>query len=254
MKLFRLGTTSYVLPAEIMPNVRFLAGKTEDIELILFELEEENQSNLPSEQEMEELRKLAQDQNLTYTVHLPLDLKLGSGGEERKRSVRRALRVLHHAEPLDPEGYVVHVEAENQEKSGQWLDFALASLHEIAESFGSLEKLCVENLQGFPEDFWDPLFEHAAVSRCIDIGHLWLDDKAVVPYLEKRLGQTRVIHLHGIGSRDHQSLRHMEPRQVREVLDYLINFGFKGVVTLEMFSREDVFESRDMVLEMLESE
>jgi len=253
MKKFRLGTTSYVIPAEIMPNVRFLAGKTEDIELILFELEEENQSNLPSDQDMQELQQLAQGHDLTYTIHLPLDLKLGAAGELRADSVRRALRVMHHAEPLRPVGYVVHVDPEKDVDYEAWLDHALLSLREIRESFGSLEKLCVENLEGFPETFWDPVFEHLPVSRCIDIGHLWIDGKAVVPYLEQRLARTRVIHLHGIGSRDHQSLAHMEREQVYEVLNFLISRGYDGVVTLEMFAKDDVFESRDIVLEMLES-
>ena len=29
---FRLGTTSYILPADILPNVEYLAGRVEDID------------------------------------------------------------------------------------------------------------------------------------------------------------------------------------------------------------------------------
>ena len=61
---FRLGTTSYILPDEIIPNVRHLAGKVEDIELVLFESEEF--SNLPTEAELGILDGLARDHGMTY--------------------------------------------------------------------------------------------------------------------------------------------------------------------------------------------
>ena len=44
---FRLGTTSYIIPADILPNARYLAGKIRDIELILFEVDD-GPNNLPS--------------------------------------------------------------------------------------------------------------------------------------------------------------------------------------------------------------
>jgi sugar phosphate isomerase/epimerase len=40
--------------------------------------------------------------------------------------------------------------------------------------------------------------------------------------------------------------------QVEEVLEYLIQQEYDGVVTLEMFSEEDVFGSTEMVREILE--
>jgi len=32
---FRLGATSYIIPAGMLPNVRYLAGKVQDVELLL---------------------------------------------------------------------------------------------------------------------------------------------------------------------------------------------------------------------------
>ena len=43
---FRIGTTSYIIPADILPNVVYLAGKVDDVELVLFEVEEGG-GNLP---------------------------------------------------------------------------------------------------------------------------------------------------------------------------------------------------------------
>ncbi|MCX7010033.1 MAG: hypothetical protein NTY53_22795 [Kiritimatiellaeota bacterium] len=36
---FRVGVTSYVYPADILPNVERLAGRVDDVELVLFESE-----------------------------------------------------------------------------------------------------------------------------------------------------------------------------------------------------------------------
>src|SRR5512138_1637445 len=82
---FRLGTTSYIIPADILPNARYLAGKVRDIELILFEVDD-GPNNLPSPEVIDELTHIAQQHDMTYTVHLPLDLKLGEDGSDRDQS------------------------------------------------------------------------------------------------------------------------------------------------------------------------
>ena len=64
---FRLGTTSYIVPDDILPNVRYLAGKVRDIELILFEVDD-GPNNLPSTEVIDELTTIAQENDLTYTV------------------------------------------------------------------------------------------------------------------------------------------------------------------------------------------
>ncbi len=65
---FRLGTTSYIIPADILPNAHYLAGKVRDIELILFEVDD-GPNNLPSTEVIDELLLIAQQHDLTYTVH-----------------------------------------------------------------------------------------------------------------------------------------------------------------------------------------
>ncbi len=37
---FRLGSTSYVYPDDILPNVRKLMSSVDDIELVLFEVDD----------------------------------------------------------------------------------------------------------------------------------------------------------------------------------------------------------------------
>src|SRR5680860_168938 len=76
------GTTSYVLPADLIPNVQLLAPLVEDIELILFEGEVDN---LPTPEEVAVLRRLAQEGGCGFTVHLPLDVGLGESEESYRR-------------------------------------------------------------------------------------------------------------------------------------------------------------------------
>ena len=47
---FRLGTTSYIIPDDILPNVCYLAGKVKDIELLLFDNDE--YCNIPDEEQL----------------------------------------------------------------------------------------------------------------------------------------------------------------------------------------------------------
>src|SRR5688500_10667676 len=91
---FRVGSTSYVYPDDLLPNVRKLAEgvDVDDIELILFEVDD-GPNNLPGESVVEEMRQLARLYHLTYTVHLPLDLRLGAEGETLHESLKKAEKV-----------------------------------------------------------------------------------------------------------------------------------------------------------------
>ena len=98
---FRLGTTSYIVPDDIIPNVRFLADKIDDIELVLFESDE--MSNIPTTDAVKQLGKLACANDLTYTVHLPLDIETGHESEiVRRRSVEKCRRIIELMSPISP--------------------------------------------------------------------------------------------------------------------------------------------------------
>ena len=56
--MFRIGTTSYIIPADILPNVEYLAPQVDDVELVLFETDEYG-SNLPDAALCDRLNELA---------------------------------------------------------------------------------------------------------------------------------------------------------------------------------------------------
>jgi hypothetical protein len=62
----RLGTTSYIYPADIITNVRRLAGKVQDVELVIFEFDEGSNS-LPDDDTIAELNALSAA-DMTYTA------------------------------------------------------------------------------------------------------------------------------------------------------------------------------------------
>jgi sugar phosphate isomerase/epimerase len=249
---FRLGTTSYIIPDDILPNVRYLAGKVRDIELILFEVDD-GPNNLPSTEIIDELTQIARQHDITYTVHLPLDLKLGDDGSERDQSLVKAKRVIDCTRRLNPWAYVLHLDGRSVRTSTdqgllkRWQDHSVRALEIVSEWAGGPEKLAVENLETYPLDFIQPVLDRIPVSRCVDIGHLWLDGHDPIPYLQAALSRTRVIHMHGIAERDHRSLKFMPFEKVCDVWRELIHVHYEGVLTLEIFSEEDFTSSLEML-------
>lgn len=72
---------------------------------------------------------------------------------------------------------------------------------------------------------------------------LWLDGHDPVPYLRTALPRTRVIHLHGIAGRDHKSLAHVPFEKLDPVVETLCRANYSGVLTLEVFSEDDLVSS-----------
>lgn len=250
MPTFRLGTTSYIIPADILPNVHYLKDQVQDVELVLFEVDD-GPNNLPSPAVVTELGEVAAAHGLTYTVHLPLDLRLGAGGDLGHVSLVKAHKVITCTRPLHPWAYLLHLDGREALDAApaalaEWQAQAVRALTVVAEWAGGPERLAVENLERYPLDFIQPVLDRVPVSRCVDIGHLWVDGHDPLPYLRAALPRTRVIHLHGLGpataaraGRDHQSLAHMAPGLLDPVIDLLLREAYAGVLTLEVFGEAD---------------
>ena len=245
---FRFGTTSYIIPADIIPNVEYLKDKVDDIELVLFE--SDDFSNLPSASDMQKLADIARESSLTYSVHLPLDVYLGHvDRDERKRSVGKCLRIIELTRNLPKSAYVMHFEAGagidingfSFDQTSLFVDalrdsiaMLLAGADEAASSF------CVENLNYSYEIVW-PVVEESGLSVTLDVGHLEYYGFPTGLYLERYLHKTKVLHMHGThDGKDHHSLVSMKP----EVLDMVMKALTEDraavrVLTLEIFSQQD---------------
>ncbi|MFN3762216.1 MAG: cobamide remodeling phosphodiesterase CbiR [Anaerolineae bacterium] len=246
----RIGSTSYVYPADLLTNVRRLAGLVEDVELVLFEVE--GASNLPNPETVAGLAEIAHRHGISYTVHLPTDLHLGAEGEAWTSSVERARRFIRTTRPLNPWAYIVHLNPEGAANRVRWEERCGEALEMLAREAGGPDRLAVENLENCPLERLVPVLERSPVALCLDVGHLWLSGIDPLPALKAHLGRTRVVHLHGVNHQDHESLSWAPAESLRAVLGEMLRQRYGGVVTLEVFSVEDFSSSRQRVRSLLE--
>jgi sugar phosphate isomerase/epimerase len=244
---FRVGSTSYVYPDDILPNVEKLAecGNVDDIELILFEVDD-GPNNLPDAATVQRLAQLAEQYQLTFTVHLPLDLQLGADGSAQHTSLIKAERVIKTTLPLDPFAFVFHLDGAGILETN-WIARSIGALEIVLGWVEQPERLAVENLESWDAAYLDPILSALPISRTTDIGHLWKMGCDPLTVLDTWLLRTRVIHIHGLGERDHKSLALMPPSRLDPIIDKLISYN--GVVTLEVFDTNDFFSSRQALLE-----
>ena len=246
---FRVGTTSYIYPDEILPNVRQLKGRVEDIELVLFETD--NNGNIPAQKDLKELKSIGNDWDLTYTVHLPLNISFGSRQDDkRKKSIRAINSLIEHLSDLDAYAYILHLNLSRKEKRNiaLWQDTVGESLRQISESNPSIvKKIAVENLS-YPFEYLDVVIKDTDFSVCVDIGHLIVMGADVMKHLGKYFRKTRVIHFHGVnGRKDHVSLKYLDRMLIRRAIGFLKENDYRGVLTLEVFSQTDFEESMDIL-------
>lgn len=249
---FRLGTTSYIIPDEIIPNVRHLAGKVDDIELVLFESDEF--SNLPTREDMDTLIALASEYGMTYSVHLPLDVYLGNPDKaERVRSVGKCRRIVDIVRDLPKSAFVLHFEAgegidvndlpdDERKRLRQSLRDSAAMLLDGCGEPASM--FCIENLN-YPFEIVWPVVEAFGFSVTLDVGHLEYYGFPTAGYLDRYLDRARVLHMHGsTGGKDHKSLACMDRSALAMVVSALRRCGGDPkVFTLEIFSEEDLASS-----------
>lgn len=237
-----MGTTSYIVPDEILPNVRFLSDKVDDIELVLFESEEI--SNIPNADTIKELTELAHEHDLTYTVHLPLDAYLGHGDESvRKDSVGKCLRIIERTMPLEPFSFVLHFHGDERGEKpsddiARWKAQHRASVTELLQLVPG-EMIAVETLD-YPFGLVEDIVADLGLSVCLDVGHLLRCGYDPGIHQTRYGPSTSVFHLHGLEDGvDHRDLSFMAGDVLAGILDSASKRGAKSVVTLEVFSEYD---------------
>ena len=252
----RIGTTSYILADDILPNVRYLAPLVDDIELVLFESEGED--NLPTTQVIRALNELAQEHSLSYTVHFPLDVYPGSTDARiRKKTLDTYLKILDLTQALDPFSYILHLTPDSygpipSQDVSAWLSCLDESLSRLLESSGlDSQALCAETLS-YPFELVHPLVVKHNLAVTLDIGHIWMMGYDADESCTSLLPNTRVCHLHGVDAtaQDHQSLEKGNPLQIEKFLTSLVQQEKDGkdrVLTLEVFNQYDFLTSLSLL-------
>lgn len=246
---FRLGTTSYVIPAGLLQNAFFLADKVDDIELVFFESDEI--SNLPDAATIRALEETAIRHDLTYTVHLPLDTWMGhTDASVRRQSVDKCLRVIECTAPLAPFAYIVHFHGDSRGASpssdlARWQEGHRRAVERLLQVV-SPEDLCVETLD-YPYRLIENIVFDYGLSVCLDVGHQLLCGMEPFEYLDLYLTRTRVLHFHGVeGGHDHRSLALLPDGLLTALVSRLVGGPEKPrVLTMEIFNEKALNESLD---------
>ena len=256
--MMQIGTTSYIYPDYIIPNVKKLVNLVDDVELVLFE--GKDYSNLPSKEDVSTLKKISDKTGISYTVHLPIDLDICSGDSEfRKLSLRRMIEIMKLASILNPRGYIVHlprrnvipecINRGNVESEEMWVLRTVRSLSEIFIEFGN-ENVFIENLS-YPIKHILPIIEEFDFQLCLDISHTLRCSDTWKEILDNNFNKIKVIHFYGQEKEGegHTGLQNAERSFVKSVVDKILSSKYSGLLTLEVFGTEDFFESKRILEE-----
>ncbi len=242
---FKLSTTSYIYPDHIIPNVTMLAPFLDEIELVLFE--SKSQDNYPDDAQIKGLMNFCLRQDITFNVHLPIDIFLGDENEEvRTKGTSIVKRVTERTFGLNPSVYILHFDLRNsngQEETDieAWRRRLLRSVEEMAQNGVELNRMAIETL-GYPFEWIEDIIEESGFSICLDIGHILIHGQDLRLYLNKYLPKASIIHLHGFQKGiDHLGIDQLSESALEMIFTHL--HDYHGIVSLEVFSIEDLKRS-----------
>lgn len=238
---FKICTTSFIYPADYIPNVQRIGPFVNEIELLFLE---SGKASLPDRAVIHELAGLSDALNVTYNIHLPTDISPGSSDlRKRQTAVDSLKQVFDLTEILSPTTYTLHLpQSTNQEMTvGVWRDNINACLDQLVDKVVPGEKISVETLS-YPFDLVAPVIEAFHLSVCLDLGHLIVYGYDVARAFNAWLDKTTIIHFHGVDAKkDHVSLERMDKGIFDDIMNLMSRFS--GVLSVEVFSFEDLKSS-----------
>ncbi len=251
---FTLSCPSFIYPAGYVENVSALGAYVDEIELLLFE---SDPASLPSAEEMGQLKHLAAELNLTYNIHLPVDVSLAAEDEDQQDlAVSGILRAIDRSRPLLPTSYTLHLPcpAEHRDSSGhtRWLSRLENNSRRLLWQSGlPASAFAVETLD-YPFFWLDDLIRQMGFSVCFDTGHLMVAGEDCRAFFRRYRDRIAILHIHGVAAgRDHLALDRLN-RDQRRVIGEIIS-GFPKTISLEVFSESDLAASLNHLAQIWKS-
>ncbi len=242
---FTLCCPSFIYPTGYVENAWKLGAYVDEIELLLLE---SDPGNLPTKDEIQELRLIGTDLDFSYNIHLPTDISPGSeSAGERVRCVDALTRAIDRAAPLSPTSYTLHLPytgLPNKAVDPAWLDRIENSAQKLLAASGlPAETIALETLD-YPLEFLDRILDRLGFAVCLDTGHLMIDSVDCRPVFKKYKDRIIIMHIHGVSqTRDHLGLNNLTAGQAASL--YSILSEFRGAVSLEVFSLHALSASLD---------
>jgi sugar phosphate isomerase/epimerase len=237
---FKLATTSYIFPDHLIPNVARLAPFFDEVELVLFE--SQGQDNLPDGEQIQGLRDLRLQQGIGFNIHLPIDLSLGDEDEKvRTSGLSTIKKIVETTLCLNPSVYTLHLERKNQARLEDWQKRLTQSMGEVQGWSVDPKRITIETL-GYPFGWIEGIVKHFGFSICLDIGHILISGQDLELHFEKYLSRTSIIHLHGFEDGvDHLGIDRLTDPVLNLIMGRLRNF--RGTVSIEVFSMDELKRS-----------
>ncbi len=249
---FKLGTTSFIVPDHIIPNVERLGPFFDEIELLVFESSPE--AVIPSKEDVKRLLALSREHSLTYNIHLPTDIDLTSPDPAmRERARDTILMVMERFETLCATTHTLHLPMPQNAVNGktaselrkQWLQDTFLGVDSLVHALGDPGAVSIETLN-YPIEVVEPVINEFDLKVTIDAGHQIKYGHTLLQTMDRHAPRTPLIHLHGVDlsnelQKDHMALDRLPEKFLNQIFQLLDTYN--GVVSLEVFNLENLNRS-----------
>ncbi len=242
---FKLGTTTFIHPADWATNARALGRSFDELELLLFE--SSHPDSLPDPEAIQVLADLAGELDFSWNVHLPTDIHPGHPDRSIRQTAADVIRrVVELTAPLKPSTCTLHLPGITGEPEEpilrSWRERLRETLQVVTGSGIPGRRFSVENLPDYPLEMVLPLISEFDLEICLDIGHLILNGGSLTTAFKRFGERISILHVHGVeGGRDHRSLDRLPPEIRASLFEELRTF--EGTVSIEVFSRKHLLAS-----------
>lgn len=251
---FKIGTTSFIIPDHIIPNVQKLGPFFDEIELLVFE--SQPLSVLPTVEDVAVLKELSVRFDLAYNIHLPVDISLSKGSEdEYKTACEILLIVLDRFKPLNPTTHTLHLEMpdevradlDDEKRLMDWKGQVNSRLDLFLNQVENPKSLSIETLN-YDFAMIETMTRSHQLPICIDIGHGIKYDYDWKTIYHQNRDQVPIVHLHGVDfsqglNRDHTRLDVLPDRLEKELIGFLTDYT--GTVSIEVFNKKNLASSME---------
>ena len=253
---FILGTTSYIIPDDIIPNIQFIAPLLDCVQLLIFESQ-----NPPSQAVITRINKIGNANNLKYVIHMPVDISLSDSSEhQRQNAVVKHLEIISLTEPLQPFVYIMHVHDNRNDHQtapscrdiSKWQETISRSIAEILSSGIEPRRICIENLL-YPLDLLEEIITHYDLSICLDTGHIVMAGASIKDCFNRFFSRTSVLHVHGVSNnQDHLDISHMDTTTLSMIMSEIQkDRSRERALIIEVFDRVKLAQSMTIMRDYL---
>lgn len=249
---FRLATTSFIYPADYATNIRRLSPWIDEVELLFFE---SRSDSLPSKEALHELAAMALELDLTYNVHLPLDIDLSLPQKGLQyNSVHRMVDIIKHTALLNPTTFTLHLDCRptgpTMEDITDWQQRTAAAVADLIDASPvDAGRISIETLN-YPPQWFAPIVQEMDLAVCLDVGHILRYEYDLEKVIADYAPRISILHLHGVSQgEDHRSLAWLDQRSRKILVPFLADFT--GSVSIEVFSADRLEASLMELKQML---